>query len=307
MALGLAQHIPGDKLTIVANVGDDEWFHGMKVCPDVDTILYTLAGIVDKTQGWGVADDTDRALQMLQTLGADDTWMKLGDRDLALHIHRTARLREGRSLSSVVREISRALGICATVVPASDDEMPTVVHTLAGRLRFQEWFVQRRAEPPVVALDYQNAALIRASETALRGVESADLIVIAPSNPLLSILPILAIPGIREAMRFASAPRIVVSPLICGRPVKGPLASLITDLGLQPGNAGIARMYDGFIDAMVVDDSDAHDAASIANDRSISVLTANTRIPDAASSAELAEVLLSWVPSGCGQTEGVGK
>lgn len=294
LALGLSRVIPDDRLSIVVNVGDDDWFHGLKVCPDLDTVLYTLSGLADTHQGWGVVDDATRALEMLKHLGAAQTWMKLGDRDLGLHIHRSHRMREGARLSSVIAEMASVLRIGARVLPACDEALPTLIHTPRETLRFQEWFVRQKAQPTVTGLDYQGAEFARPAPGVLEAIEAANLIVIAPSNPLLSILPMLAVPDIRSAISRAAAPCIAISPLIGGRAVKGPLVTLMSDLGFVVGNDAIARMYGDAIDGMVIDNGDVDDVELLQASFGMDVLAASTWIPEVTSAAALAGAVLSW-------------
>lgn len=259
MASGLAAVLPASHLTVVVNVGDDDGFHGLRVCPDIDTVLYTLGGRIDRDKGWGVASDTTRALDTLKLLGAGDTWMTLGDADLGLHIHRSRRLSEGLALSRITAEVASAFGIAVRVLPASDDTIATRVATAEGELRFQQWFVQRRCATPVTGLAYAGADTARAAPGVVQAVQDADVIVFAPSNPLLSIRPMLGIEPLARALRGSRAAKILVSPLIGGKAVKGPLDSLLRDLGHRPGNAAIADFYAGWADRAVIDSGDARD------------------------------------------------
>lgn len=265
MAEGLKRALALGALTVVANVGDDEEFYGLRVCPDIDTVLYTLSDRIDRAQGWGVADDAVKALGVLGTLGAP-VWMKLGDADFGLHIWRSWRLAEGASLSAVTAEAAERLGAGAAVLPATDSRLRTKLLTDEGWMDFQPWFVGRRGEPKVAALRYEGAEDARASEEALAAIAAAELIVFAPSNPLLSLEPILAIRDLREAVAAASAPRVGVSPLIGGKAVKGPLARLMADLGLPVTGAAVAARYPGLVDAFVVDAGDRADAEALEAD-----------------------------------------
>ena len=294
MALGLARVLPAQSLSILVNVGDDEIFHGLKVCPDIDTVLYTLSGLVDAGQSWGVSGDTVQALEMLRRLQAEGTWMKLGDADLGVHIHRTNLLRQGLRLTEVTALLASKMGVAPAVLPVTDEDSPTLVVSEGARLRFQEWFVRERAKPFVSALEYpgaNEAVLTREAHDALR---QAELIVIAPSNPLLSIEPMLALPALRETIRSSRASRIAISPLIGGAAVKGPLVKLVRDLGLPPGNATIAQRYAGLLDALVIDEGDAPQAPSLAHDCGLEIVCVPTLIPDLERSAALATFLLGW-------------
>lgn len=262
MAEGFARALPAGALSVIANVGDDEEFYGLRVCPDIDTLLYTLSDRIDRGQGWGVANDTVKALDVLRELGAP-AWMKLGDADFGLHIWRSWRLAAGESLSQITATASEQMGSRAKILPATDDPLRTKLYTDEGWMDFQPWFVGRRCAPTVSELRYEGADTARPSAMALAVLTEADLIVIAPSNPLLSIEPILAIPGLREAVLASPAACIGVSPLIGGKAVKGPLARLMEDLGIDASSQAVAARYDGLLDGFVVDTGDAHDAEAL--------------------------------------------
>ena len=265
MAEGLARLIPAGALTVVANVGDDENFYGLHVSPDIDTLIYTLSNRIDRKQGWGVKDDGVRALHVLSELGAP-AWMKLGDADFGLHIWRSWQLAQGATLTEVTDEASRQLGARARVLPATDDPLKTKLLTELGWMDFQPWFVGARCEPKVIALRYDGADKAAASPAAVSAIGEADAIIFAPSNPLLSIEPILAIEGLRQAVAASSAPRVGISPLIGGKAVKGPLARLLADLGMPGGSRGVSTRYAGLLDGFVVDSEDVGDAAAIQAD-----------------------------------------
>ncbi len=255
MAEGLKHALPPGALTVIANVGDDETFHGLHVSPDIDTIIYTLSDRIDRRQGWGVRDDALRAQGVLAELGAP-VWMQLGDADLGLHIWRTERLAAGAPLSQVTAEAAARLGAGARILPVTDDRLRTRLLTEDGWMDFQPWFVGARCAPAVREIAYEGAPAARPAPGVIEAIAAADLIVIAPSNPLLSIDPILAVPGLRAALAAATAPRIAVSPLIGGKAVKGPLARLIADLGLPPGARGVVGRYAGLIDGFALDPGD---------------------------------------------------
>jgi len=259
MAEGLARALPAGALTVIANVGDDEEFYGLRVCPDIDTLLYTLSDRIDRSQGWGVAGDTVRALDVLRDLGAP-TWMKLGDADFGLHIWRSWRLAQGASLSGITAEAAARLGARAAILPATDDRLRTKLSTDEGWMDFQPWFVGKRCAPRVFALAYEGAETARPGTAVLDALAAADLVLVAPSNPLLSIEPVLAVPDLRAAIRASSAPCVGVSPLIGGKAVKGPLARLMADLGQEVTSAAVARRYAGLLDGFVVDTGDRADA-----------------------------------------------
>ena len=221
LALGLSRVVATGQLVICVNTGDDECFHGLHVSPDLDTVMYTLAGLSDPQTGWGLAEDTFGALGMLQKYGAD-TWFNLGDRDLATHIRRTQRLGHGASLSGVTEELCRGLGIDHQVVPMSDDPVRTVLDTDVGELAMQAYFVQHRAEPSVNGVRYVGAESARPSPALESALNESELIVLCPSNPFLSLGPILALPGVQKRLEESSALRVAVSPIVGDAAVKGP-------------------------------------------------------------------------------------
>jgi len=292
MAVGLAHVLPAAALTVIVNIGDDDDFHGLRVCPDLDTVAYTLSGQINRQQAWGVDADTTRALDMLKRLGAEKTWMTLGDADLGLHLYRTQRLGAGMTLTEVTGEIARAFGIRVRLLPASNEVVTTHVRVEDGVLRFQEWFVQQRCNPRVFALHVQGAASAMPSPEVAAAITNADLIVVAPSNPLLSIQPILEINGVGARIQSSRAPKVVVSPLIGGKAVKGPLDRLMKDLGWLPGNAGIADIYGSLLDGMVIDRLDQMDEQGLTA-RGLDVLCASTRIAQPEDAERLACHILS--------------
>ena len=259
-ARALAETLDPRELTIVGNVGDDVEVFGLYVSPDLDTILYTLTGRLDEERGWGRKDETWEALDTADELGAE-TWFRLGDRDLGLHLVRTESLRRGEPLSSVTRELAAAFGLEPTLIPATDDRLRTWLETPAGEFPFQEWFVRRQHRDEVDAVRFEGEA--RPAPGVVESLEEADLIAIAPSNPFVSIGPILAVAGIREALEERRAPAVAVSPLIGGKAVRGPADRMLARLtgGTAPGH--VAGCYEGLIDALVVDAADAQEDAGI--------------------------------------------
>ena len=244
----------GAELTVIGNVGDDEEILGLHISPDLDGILYALAGIGDEARGWGRAEETWNALDTVRVLGGD-AWFQLGDRDLGLHVLRTQALRAGEPLSAITGRFADALGVEATVLPATDDELRTYVQTPAGEFPFQEWYVGRRHEDEVVGVRYAGDA--GPAPGVLDALRETDLIAIAPSNPYLSIGPILAVAEIREALERRRAPSLAVSPLIGGKTVKGPAAAMLNRLSGGASPAQVAAAYDGLIDRLVIDEADA--------------------------------------------------
>lgn len=259
---GLEPLVGEGDLTVVVNTADDDVFFGLHVSPDVDTVLYTLAGLSDPLRGWGIAGDTFAALGALGRYG-EPTWFQLGDRDLATHLLRTERLRRGEALSAITAAQARALGVRSRVLPMTDDPVRTIVETGGGRRSFQEYLVRDRAREAVRAIRYSGARQARPAPGVRAAIEEASLVLVAPSNPLVSIGPILAVPGIRQSLRRAGAPVVAVSPLIGGRPVKGPADRMMRALGLAPNPLGIAGCYDDFLDGLVIDAGDRSFAARL--------------------------------------------
>jgi LPPG:FO 2-phospho-L-lactate transferase len=253
----LAESLPPRDVTAIANVGDDVEVLGVHVSPDLDSILYALAGLNDEQRGWGRAHETWNALEAAGELGGE-TWFRLGDRDLGLHLVRTQALRSGQPLSEVTQQLVRALGVQTTLLPATDDSLRTWLETPAGAFPFQEWFVGRGHRDEVDAVRYEGADAARPAPGALETLTSADSIVIAPSNPYVSIGPILAVREIREALERRTVPAVAISPLIGGRAVKGPADRMLRRLsgGTEPRH--VADCYKGLIDALVIDEADAH-------------------------------------------------
>lgn len=290
MAQGFAA-LENVDLTIIGNVADDEEFHGLWVSPDIDTMLYTLSGRINREQGWGVADEGRRALDTLTDLGAD-TWMFLGDKDFGLHIYRSERLRNGDRASDITRDIAARFGIGAQLVLPTDDRIQTKVRTDAGWLSFQEYFVRERCAPEVLELAYHGIDAAQPTTEALTAIGGAELIVIAPSNPLLSIAPILGISGIHEALLAAAAPVFAVSPLIAGKALKGPADRLMASLGLRADALGVAKHYKGLADTLFIDTSDAHLAEAI-SEQGLRAMPCDIVMPDAAAKARLAREIVA--------------
>jgi LPPG:FO 2-phospho-L-lactate transferase len=286
LAAGLRDELPPGDLSVVVNTADDFDLWGLHICPDLDTVMYTLAGISNPETGWGIAGETFESLRMLGRYG-EDTWFKLGDRDLATHILRTARLRSGETLTRVTAELSRALGIRSSVLPMSDDPVSTVLETPDGRLEFQEYFVRRRQEDEVLGVELRGVEEAAPTEAVLAAISGADAIVICPSNPVVSVGPILALPGVREALARSAAPRVAVSPIVGGRALKGPADRMMLSLGHEVSATGVARMYAGLVDGMVVDTIDEGERESI-EAFGMRVLATGSVMRDAADRARLA-------------------
>jgi LPPG:FO 2-phospho-L-lactate transferase len=260
---GLVRIAEPSALTIVVNTADDDRFFGLDVCPDLDTITYTLAGAANPRTGWGLRGDSFACLEALRRF-YDAGWFHLGDRDLATHIYRTERLARGVSLSTVTAEICRRFGVQARVLPMSNNPVRTVVDTAEGRLSLQRYLVARRARPAVHAVHYLAAARARPAPGVLGALRTADAVIIAPSNPFLSIGPILALPGVRRTLAARRRPVVAVSPLVGGRAVSGPLARMLRRFRYPVSSLGIAQCYRPFLDALVIDHSDSGDTAPLA-------------------------------------------
>ena len=276
LVLGLSRVVPAGDLLVIANTGDDFEHLGLAISPDLDTVMYALAGLDDPQRGWGRRAETWTFMAALAALGGE-TWFKLGDGDLATHVERTRRRAAGETLSAVTADFCRRLGIATRLVPMSDDEVRTRLRTAEGWLDFQDYFVRRGCAPAVLELAYASAATARAHPEALTALADPRLraVVIAPSNPFLSIEPMLAVPGLRAAIAQCAAPVVAVSPIIGGRAVKGPTAKMMAELGLPVSATAVARRYRDLLDAYVLDRADAGAVADIA-ELGIAVSVAHT-------------------------------
>ncbi len=259
----LASVLPPERLTAIINTADDEWFHGLYVSPDPDIVTYALAGEVDEERGWGLRGDTFRWLESLRGFG-HDAWFQIGDRDLATHLHRTRLLLEGRTRSEIVAEIARSFGVKVRLLPMSDEPVRTIVQTDGGDLPFQQYLVQRHAQDAVRGVRFGGIDTARPAPGVLEALHDAEAILIAPSNPIGSILPILSVPGVREAVASSRAPRIAVSPIVGGRSLQPPAGEMLAGLGYAVDVAGVADVYRGLIDTLVIDGADSADAERVA-------------------------------------------
>ncbi|MEC8911408.1 MAG: 2-phospho-L-lactate transferase [Chloroflexota bacterium] len=262
LALGLSLCLPPGDLIVCVNTGDDEAFHGLHVSPDLDTMMYTLSGFSNKENGWGVAGDTFTALEMLGKFGVD-TWFNLGDRDLATHILRTQMLSEGRTLSEVTSELNKSLGVFHEIIPMSDDPVKTVLSTDEGELPMQRYFVGRRAEPIVSEVRYRGADVADASPGLHDALTKAALLVFCPSNPYLSLGPILALPEVRQRIRTFPGKRVCVSPIVGGDAVNGPAGKIMAELGKEVSCVEVAREYRDICDVLVIDSQDRELASQV--------------------------------------------
>ncbi len=263
LALGLYRVLPPGELTVVANTGDDFAHLGLSISPDIDTLLYTLAGLDNPELGWGRRNETWTFMAALEALGGE-TWFKLGDGDLATHVERTRRFAAGGSLSQITDDFRRRLGISSRLLPMSDDRVRTRLRTDEGWLDFQDYFVRLRASPVVREIAYAGASEARANPDFLAALANdLELVVICPSNPFLSIDPILSLPRVRDALRACRAPVVAVSPIIGGKAVKGPTAKIMAELGLPVGAAAVARHYEDILDVFIADEADANEVEGL--------------------------------------------
>ena len=292
LADGLARRLPAERLTIVVNTADDFRRYGLHISPDVDTVLYTLAGRANPATGWGLAGDSDQVMRALIELG-DDAWFQLGDRDLATHLARTAALAEGLSLTTFTYRLAAALGVGPAVLPMSDEPVATIITTAEGDRDFQTWFVRQRCQPEAVALRYAGAAAARPTAAVLRALAKAQVVVVGPSNPFLSIGPMLALDGFRVALAASPATKVAVSPVIAGQALKGPATEMLRRLAGGSGALDVARLYAGLLDGFVVDTADAAQVPPI-EALGMKVLATDIRIPEPADRARLAAETLAF-------------
>lgn len=292
VALGLSCLLAGERLIIACNTGDDFQHLGLAISPDVDTVLYTLAGLSNRELGWGREGETWNAMTALEALGGE-TWFRLGDADLALHLVRTQMLQAGATLSEAVDYLRRRLGIEARVVPATDDRVRTIVATDDGELTFQDYFVRHRCEPAVRSLRYEGADKADPSPVVAAAFNDPKLsaIILCPSNPYLSLAPMLEIPGIAEALRHRRVPSVAVSPLVGGKAVKGPTDKIMAEMGLEPSALEVARYLRPWIDILILDESDAGNAGAIES-TGVKVVLAQTFMTSTTDKIEVARTAL---------------
>jgi LPPG:FO 2-phospho-L-lactate transferase len=262
LLLGLYAEMDPRHLSIIVNTGDDITLHGLKISPDLDIVTYTLAGLIDLKKGWGFRRETFHALERLAAYKREN-WFNLGDRDLATHIHRTALLREGKSLGDAAESIRLSLGVKARILPMANEPVPTIIESSEGPLHFQEYLVKRRAEPVVREIHFQDVASARPASGVLEAIREADRILICPSNPLISIGPIVAVPGIREALRVRKKDVVAVCPIVGGKSLKGPSDKMLAQLGYDSSAVGVAKLYADFTGIFVIDSQDAARAPAI--------------------------------------------
>ena len=291
--VGLVGLIAAESLTVIVNTGDDVELHGLRISPDLDTVTYTLAGVINPETGWGIADDKFNCLEWLGRYGSS-TWFNLGDRDLATHIYRTNQLRLGQLLSEVTDHIRRSLGVNTRILPMSDSYVPTIVATGAGEMHIQEYFVRLRCEPRVSAIRQADIETATPAPGVLEAVKDSDAVIICPSNPFISIAPILAVPGIRDALDRTRATVAAVTPIVGGKAIKGPAAEMLRDLGHEVSAAGVARFYGDLVDLFVLDERDASLGPSIA-ETGVRVAVTDTLMKTAEDKKRLARRVLDFI------------
>jgi len=297
LASGLAALLRPDELVIVVNTGDDFDHLGLRICPDLDTMMYTLAGVANPELGWGLAGETWGFMEALARLGGD-TWFRLGDRDLATHVERTRRLRAGAALTDVTAELCASYGVAHPIVPMCEQSVRTIVHTSDGALAFQDYFVRHRCAPTVRDFSYAGAEQATPSAAFARALARDDLhaIVLCPSNPWLSLGPILSVSSVRERIATRGVPVVAVSPIIGGRAVKGPAAKIMDELGIEVSPSGVASFYDGMLDGMLIDDADAAHVPALLR-LGVQASVAQTLMANAADRERVAGAVLAFAES----------
>jgi LPPG:FO 2-phospho-L-lactate transferase len=287
---GLTRYIKEEDLSVIVNTGDDIELFGLHISPDIDILAYTLAGIVDEEKGWGIKGDTFQCLDTLKTHGAD-TWFNLGDRDLATHIYRTDRLRQGLSLSQVTTEVCRALGLKVKILPMSNDKFETRIATHKGSIHFEEYFVKNQCRDEVLGVEFVGAASAKPSPGVLDAILDAEIVVVCPSNPIVSIGTILSVQGVKDALRRTSARVVAVSPIVAGAAIKGPADKMLLGLGLEVSAFGVAKLYSDFLDSIVIDTQDASERGRIEK-LGLSVTVTNTVMKILEDKVSLAKAVL---------------
>lgn len=290
---GLIRILPPDSLDIIGNVGDDLELYGLHISPDLDTVMYTIAGLVDEEKGWGLKKDSFNFLQMFQYYDRG-TWFKIGDMDLATHIFRTFLIQKGLPLSEVTKILCRYLGVKYNIIPVTDDKVRTKVDTKEGLLDFQEYFVKKKFEVEIKKVIFEGANNSIPNSNALKVIQKAQTIIFAPSNPIVSIGCILSIPGIKEAIKRSKAYKVAISPVIGGKAVRGPAHKMMKELRNEPSSFGVATMYKELINVMIIDNKDASLKTSI-NDLGMSVIVTNTLMSNMDSKINLARLTLNSI------------
>jgi LPPG:FO 2-phospho-L-lactate transferase len=293
LADGLYRSIAPDELTVIVNTGDDFDLYGLRISPDADTVLYTLAGLANPETGWGIAGDTFATLEMLGEYG-EDTWFMLGDRDFATHIQRTRWLRQGQTPTQVAAALTKALGVRARLLPMSDATVATYVRTPAGELAFQDYFVRRHHSDDVLGIRFDGISSAEPTQAIREAIAQAEVVVFCPSNPIVSIGPILEVAGMRDLIRSADAPRVAVSPIIGGQALRGPADRMLAGLGDEVSASGVARLYADLLDGIIIDNIDAELAARITGELNLRVLVTSTIMSTQADRQRLAEETIQF-------------
>jgi LPPG:FO 2-phospho-L-lactate transferase len=288
---GLTHHVKQEDLTVIVNTGDDIDLFGLHISPDVDIVTYTLAGIINDENGWGIKGDTFECLSMLKRFGSVD-WFNLGDRDFATSILRTNMLKNGLTLSEVSEKVSRDLGLKLKILPMTDDKFATHIRIAEGSIHFEEYMVKRAGQDQVLGVEFVGADTAKPAAGVVEAIMNSERVIICPSNPIVSIGTILSISGVREAMRKTGAKKVAVSPIVGGAPIKGPADKLLRGLGVEVSAFGVAKLYSDFLDAIVIDTVDAAEKSRI-EALGIKVVVANTLMKDLASKTALADVVLN--------------
>ena len=287
---GLTRLVKEEDMTVIANTGDDIELFGLHISPDIDIVAYTLAGIVDEERGWGIRGDTFQCLETLKKRGLD-TWFGLGDRDLATHIYRTDRLKQGFTLTQITSEVCQSLGLKIKLLPMTNDKFETRITTSIGSMHFEEYFVRRKCKDEILSVEFVGAITAKPSPGVLESILDAELIVICPSNPIVSIGTILAVEGVRDALRRTSARVIAVSPIVAGFPIKGPADKILRGLGLEVSAFGVAQLYADFLDTFIIDSKDSA-AKSKIEQLGVNVKVTNTIMKSLDDKVSLARVVL---------------
>jgi LPPG:FO 2-phospho-L-lactate transferase len=288
---GLTHHVKQEDLTVIVNTGDDIDLFGLHISPDVDIVTYTLAGIINDENGWGIKGDTFECLSMLKRFGSVD-WFNLGDRDFATSILRTNMLKNGLTLSEVSEKVSRDLGLKLKILPMTDDKFVTHIRIAEGSIHFEEYMVKRAGQDQVLGVEFVGADTAKPAAGVVEAIMNSERVIICPSNPIVSIGTILSISGVREAMRKTGAKKVAVSPIVGGAPIKGPADKLLRGLGVEVSAFGVAKLYSDFLDAIVIDTVDAAEKSQI-EALGIKVTIANTLMKDLASKTALADIVLN--------------
>lgn len=293
LAVGLQEILPPGDLTVIVNTADDFEHWGLNICPDLDTMMYTLAGVIDEKNGWGRADETYHIMDAMGKIGAEE-WFTLGDRDMATHLRRTEWLRQSISLTEVTERLRRSFGVPSTILPMSDNPVQTLVHTDEGDLPFQHYFVRCRCEPMVIDLTYVGADQAHPSEAVLDAIEQADAIIFCPSNPYLSIDPILSVRNLKKAVRKANKPKIKVSNIVGGEAIKGPAAKMMGEMGKDVNPLTVVQHYGDLINGFVLDEQDKSQHKSIAKSAKVELMVTNTVMDSMEIKCELAQSVLDF-------------